>query len=123
MRLASPVFALIAALVVARGHDGGAEPPAPTSDPGNEYYTTIRPLIQKYCLGCHSTKLKKGSLDLERFRSPDAIRKDLKPWQMMIEQLEAGQMPPEEKPQPTAEERKKLMAWVRSFLEAEARAN
>src|ERR1051325_1525736 len=31
-------------------------------------------------------------------------------------------MPPKEKPQPTAEEKKQLLAWVRGFLDAEARA-
>ena len=54
-------------------------------------------------------------------RSTD-VRKDLKPWQQMIEQLEAGEMPPKEKPQPTADERKQLIAWVAAFLDAEARA-
>src|SRR5437899_1896434 len=116
----APIAGFAIALAVLR-HGSAEQPAAATAD--DEYSTTIRPLIQKYCLGCHSTKLKKGSLDLERFRSADAIRKDLKPWQMMVEQLEAGQMPPEEKPQPKAEETKKLLAWVRGFLDAEARAN
>ena len=40
----------------------------------------------------------------------------------VIEQLEAGEMPPKEKPQPTAEERKQLIAWARGFLDAEAQA-
>lgn len=88
-----------------------------------EYAKDIRPLLQKYCLGCHSTKLKKGSLDLERFGSSDEIRKDVKPWQGMIEQIETGEMPPKDKPQPTAEEKKKLIAWVKNFLDAEAKAN
>ena len=86
------------------------------------YVADIRPLISKYCLACHSTKAKKGSLDLERFASLDAIRKDLKPWQQTIEMLEAGEMPPKKKPQPTDEERKRLVTWVRDFLDAEARA-
>ena len=29
-------------------------------------------------------------------------------------------MPPKDKPQPTAEERKRLIAWTRGFLDAEA---
>jgi hypothetical protein len=85
-------------------------------------FATIQPLLTKYCLGCHSTKLKRGSLDLERFQSLDDIRKDLKPWQGLIEQIEAGEMPPKEKPQPTAEEKKQLVAWVRGFLDSEAKA-
>ncbi len=85
-------------------------------------FATVQPLLQKYCLGCHSTKLKRGSLDLERFSTLDHIRKDLKPWQGLIEQIEAGEMPPKDKPQPTADEKKQLLAWVRGFLDSEAKA-
>jgi hypothetical protein len=106
------------ALIVAGGAAG-----APTSASGSEYATVVQPLIKQYCLSCHSTKLKKGDLDLERFTSVDLVRKDLKPWQAMIEMLESGEMPPRSKPQPTADERKRLLSWVRNFLDAEARAS
>ncbi|HXD86487.1 MAG TPA: DUF1587 domain-containing protein, partial [Urbifossiella sp.] len=115
MRLAGLIALLLGSLAL----PFDAADPAPTED----YAATIRPLLQKYCLGCHSTKAKKGSLDLERFTGLDAIRKDTKPWQGLIEQLEAGEMPPKGKPQPTAAEKQKLLAWVKQFLEAEARAN
>src|SRR5262249_45614704 len=44
----------------------------------------------------------------------------VKPWQAVIEMLEAGEMPPKGKPQPTAEEREQIIAWARGFLDAEA---
>jgi hypothetical protein len=105
--------------LVIRGQGNAPKLPA---DPKTEYGTVIRPLLSKYCLSCHSTKAKKGSLDLERFASLDQVRKDLKPWQQIIEMLEAGEMPPKKKPQPTASERDRLVAWIRGFLDAEARA-
>ena len=95
---------------------------ATAADAKTEYVEKIQPLLKKYCLDCHSTNAKKGSLDLERFKSTDEIRNDLKPWQSAIEMLETEEMPPKAKPQPTAEERKALIAWMRSFLDAEARA-
>jgi hypothetical protein len=88
----------------------------------SEFSDKVRPLLVKYCLACHSTKEKKGELDLQRFTSLAAVRKDVKPWTMLIEQLEAGEMPPKGKPQPTAPERKRLIDWTRRFLNAEARA-
>ncbi len=94
----------------------------PTGYTADKYASVVQPLVKKYCLDCHSTKAKKGSLDLERFASLDQVRKDLKPWQQTIEMLEAGEMPPKGKPQPTADERKQMIAWVRGFLDAEARA-
>ena len=88
----------------------------------NGFGQTVKPLLAKYCLGCHSTKEKKGSLDLERFARLDDVRKQVKPWQSMIEQLETGEMPPKSHPQPTEAERHRLAEWVKRFLDAEARA-
>jgi hypothetical protein len=95
---------------------------SPQREPNERYLKEVQPLLKRYCLECHSTKLKKGHLDLERFGSIEQVRKELKRWQQVLEQLEAGEMPPKEKPQPTAAERKQLVAWVSGFLEAEARA-
>jgi hypothetical protein len=106
---------LIAALFLAGFRPG-------ESDLGAEYTEKIKPVLARYCLDCHSTKKKKGDLDLERFSSLDAIRKDLKPWPMVVENLDNGEMPPKKSAQPTAEERRALAAWTRSMLDAEARA-
>jgi hypothetical protein len=104
-------------------HAGAAEsvaPPAPLDDVG--FGGSVKPLLAKYCLGCHATAKKEGGLDLERFTTVASIRRDVKPWQHLIEQVEAEEMPPREKPQPTAEERMRLVTWTRNFLDAEARA-
>lgn len=102
------------------GGDGQGKA-APAAAPKREF-AHIKPLLAKYCLTCHSTKAKKGSLDLERFATLDDIRKEVKPWQGLIEQVEAGEMPPKGKPQPSDAEKKELVGWVREFLDAEARA-
>ena len=78
---------------------------------------TIRPLTELYCLKCHSKEKLKGDLDLERFTSFKEVKKHPEVWRRVLEQLEDGEMPPEDKPQPAAEEKKQLMAWTRSLLE------
>jgi hypothetical protein len=60
----------------------------------------IRPVLTKYCLGCHSTEKQKGDLDLERFQSLAEVLRHPKVWQGVAEQLALGEMPPKEKPQP-----------------------
>src|SRR4051794_1446914 len=77
---------------------GGADKPTP-AESKDDYAAVVQPLLKQYCLSCHSTKLKKGDLDLERFASLHHVRQDLKPWQAMIEMLETGEMPPKSKPQ------------------------
>ncbi len=106
--------------LIAAGADS-KDKPTPAK-PQDDYAAIVQPLVKKYCLECHSTKVKRGDLDLESFESLEQVRKNVKPWQAVVEMLEVGEMPPKKKPQPTAEEREKLIAWTRSFLDAEARA-
>jgi hypothetical protein len=113
------------AAVLAWVGSGTAQPPkaiAPAADPKAEFTATVLPVLKKYCNDCHSTKLQKGHLDLERFATVDDVRKDIKPWQSMIEQIETGEMPPKNKPQPTDAEKKQVLAWVRALMESEAKA-
>jgi hypothetical protein len=111
--------ALIACLFAAVVPSTGQSPPNGLAD---DYAKQVRPLLKTYCFSCHDAKAHKGDLDLERFSSLDAIRKDVRPWQHLIEQVDVGEMPPKGKPQPTAQERKVILAWVRTMLDAEARA-
>ena len=81
-----------------------------------DFQKDIRPLLNEFCLKCHSTKDHKGDLDLERFKSLDAVKRDAKVWQQVEEQLELGEMPPKDKPQLSSAQKTKLVAWVRGTL-------
>lgn len=97
---------------------------APQVQPANlagQYEKEVRPLLKQFCLSCHSTKAQKGDLDLEKFASLDQVRKDVKPWQAAVEMLENGEMPPKKSPQPSVQQRQKVVTWVRGMLQAEAR--
>ncbi|MFO0814181.1 MAG: DUF1592 domain-containing protein [Gemmatales bacterium] len=99
-----------------------SKPSASHEDAADGYARTVLPLFQKYCLECHSTAAKKGSLDLERLKTVADARKETKLLQNMIEQVETGEMPPKKRPQPSKAEQKQLLSWIRTFLDAEARA-
>ena len=88
---------------------------------GKEYSEGVLPLLQRYCLKCHSTEKSKGELDLERFRELAQVRGDLKPWQKLIHQLVNDEMPPKKSPQLSAAQERRLLAWVDSLLAGEAR--
>ncbi len=99
-----------------------AEPPTfATLDA--EFARDTRATLTTYCLTCHSTEDHEGDLDLERFRSINDLRHDVRVWQKVVEQLDTGEMPPKdaEKSLP-ADERAKLRGWVGRFLKAEAYA-
>ncbi len=86
------------------------------------YIRDARPLLKQYCLGCHSTAARAGSLDLERLATLDDVRRQPEVWQRVAEVLTAGEMPPAGAKQPSAQQRLALLGWVRRYLRAEARA-
>jgi hypothetical protein len=86
-----------------------------------EYPAQIYPLVQEYCIDCHSAQEKKGELDLERFLTADDVRGDTRVWQNVSRRLRDGEMPPEEEPQPSPDERRRLIDWTESYLLADAR--
>jgi hypothetical protein len=79
----------------------------------------VRPILQTYCLNCHSTKEQKGDLDLE---SSD-IQKDPHVWENVLDQMQLGEMPPKKEKQLSAAEKKQLTDWVRGTLDQIALAN
>ena len=81
-----------------------------------DFQKDIRPLLNEFCLKCHSAKDHKGDLDLERFKSLDAVKRDAKVWLQVEEQLELAEMPPKDKPQLSSAQKAKLVAWVRGTL-------
>ena len=97
---------------------------ADTSNLGEHFDSEVTAIVNRYCVSCHSTEKKKGELDLERFISLENARNEPEIWKAVQEQIGLGEMPPAEKPQPSAEERDRLIAWIERLLSevAEARA-
>ena len=89
---------------------------------GKAFATDVQPLVKHYCLDCHSTEKQKGEFDLEQFTSMAEVFKHPKPWQLVAEQIASGEMPPKDKPQPTADERRRLLDGVNTMLDAVALA-
>jgi len=102
-----------------RHHSKASAPGATPVD----FNVTVLPLMKKYCFACHNAAAKRGGLDLQRFTGVEQIRRDLKPWQGVVDHLQVGDMPPPTAPQPTAEEKRHIVSWVREFLDREGKAN
>ena len=88
-----------------------------------QYEQNVRPLLNEFCLKCHSTEKQKGDLDLERFTSSSEVLKDSKVWERVVEQLTFGAMPPEEELQPAEEQIQQLIDWVNRALDEAALVN
>src|SRR5947207_10024776 len=77
------------------------------------FQTRIKPVLGKYCFGCHGEK-KKGDLDLRVYTDESSVLRDRKTFAKVMKNLEAHEMPPEKKPQPTPEEREIITAWIQA---------
>ena len=56
------------------------------NDDVGRFQTEIRPLLEKFCLDCHSTEEQEGELDLESFDTLEAGRRQRK-WSMLSERI------------------------------------
>ena len=72
----------------------------------------IRPLMHKYCYECHGNGEKKGGVKLDGPGDIKSIMNTAEDWLTVVEVMNLGLMPPEDKPQPTAHERLTIQQWV-----------
>jgi hypothetical protein len=89
----------------------------------HQFSSRVQPFLSRYCFRCHGEKKQKAALDLSRDSTVSAIVGNPQRWQMVLERLEAKEMPPEDARQPAAEERAAVVAWIRDLREREATRN
>jgi hypothetical protein len=77
-----------------------------------DYERDVKPLLQKYCYGCHGETKKKGGLSLQAFNDKAAVLNDKPAWEKVLHNLQTKEMPPENKPQPSAAERTLVAKWI-----------
>ena len=66
--------------------------------------------LQKHCIACHGPKKSKGDLRLDQLSRDFKSGVDGQIWAEVVEKINAGEMPPEDEPQPTADEIGKVIA-------------
>jgi hypothetical protein len=72
----------------------------------------VRPILEKFCLGCHSGSKARAGFSLDAFKTQaDALKKP-KTWEKVAENLRSGTMPPEGKPKPNEAQLDRLNTWV-----------
>jgi mono/diheme cytochrome c family protein len=86
-----------------------------------EFPNSIQPIFAKYCAGCHGKEEQKGDLRFDRL-DPDIVHgKDAETWQLVLDQLNLGDMPPKKaKRRPKDSERRALVNWLTGSLKEAA---
>ncbi len=87
-----------------------------------DYTKDIVPLLEKFCVDCHSDDEAEADLNFDTFRTIDDLRSDTKAWIKVDKMLSSRQMPPKKSDQLSDSEQDTLSGWVHEFLIVEARA-
>ena len=72
----------------------------------------VHPLLATYCSDCHSEKKQKAKINLVADRNLQQLNDEQELWFRVLTQLESGTMPPKDETQPTAADRKAMIAWI-----------
>ena len=93
---------------------GAAEETKPTVVPTSQakFNSDILPILKDICFGCHGNKRAKAELNLELFCASLDFFKDGRTWEHVSKMLRHREMPPENKKQPTEDQRIMLIEFI-----------
>ena len=76
------------------------------------YADHIAPFMKKYCTSCHGGNKPKAGMALDKFKAEKDFLKDPAIPDKVAQFVHAAEMPPAKKPQPSAEEKTRFLAWI-----------
>ncbi len=113
-RAAAVVFAALM-LIAAVSRGNPCESPQ-TSVPGaarsdTTFETRIQPWLKQHCVRCHDADTMESGVRVDQLTAVVEDRQ-LRLWDGIRKQLDDEAMPPEGEPQPSAESRREVVAWI-----------
>jgi mono/diheme cytochrome c family protein len=88
------------------------------------YRATVLPFLKAHCLECHGRDDPEAKLDLSDYTSAATVASSHQIWETVLHRVVAREMPPgDSENQPTAQQRKGVVAWIHAAREHEARRN
>ena len=75
-----------------------------------------QPFIEKSCLECHGEKKAKAGFRIDLLGSDFSAAKVAEQWKEVVDRINAGEMPPEDKARPDAKQAAAFVGWVSGQL-------
>jgi hypothetical protein len=83
--------------------------------------STAQEFFSKNCYQCHNSRLSTAGLNLEPYTTSASIVKDREKFELVLQKLQAGEMPPKGIPRPADADLKSVETWIqRAFDRADA---
>ncbi|TWU23400.1 hypothetical protein Pla52o_29360 [Novipirellula galeiformis] len=107
---------LIALLLVVMGFSSPAiAQPGRDKDPLS-WDRQIHRIVRQYCVRCHNTDESSGNVNLAQYHDIRRILEHRRTWEVALTVIERGEMPPEDERQPSDEQRRNLIEFIRQTL-------
>ncbi|MCD8533499.1 MAG: DUF1592 domain-containing protein [Verrucomicrobia bacterium] len=75
----------------------------------------IQKIVNKNCSECHGPKKSKGGLNFDDYPDYMSVVNDVDLWKMVLERVQASEMPPSGSPEMDYNQRQTLMNWLRKL--------
>ena len=73
----------------------------------------VRPVLEKHCFNCHGPEKQKGKVRLDTL-NPDLVNStSAETWHDALDNINLGEMPPEDEPAISDQDRRVLTDWIR----------
>ncbi len=84
----------------------------PTIAPAQTFDQSVKPLLVQKCRGCHNDQLSSGGLSVTNFLDPASITTKREGWELILDKLRAGEMPPPSVTKPAPEKVEALVTYI-----------
>jgi hypothetical protein len=64
------------------------------------FQAAVDPVFRTVCMGCHNARLASGGLNIQPFLDPKSLTESRDGWDIILQKLRAGEMPPKGVPRP-----------------------
>ena len=105
MRLVAPILLLLSFRLSVSIADA-ADPAVPPR---------VTAFVQSYCINCHGPKKQQGDFRVDQLKV-SANAADAENWQLVLDNLQLGEMPPKDAKQPQPAEVEQVTSWIRDEL-------
>ncbi len=78
------------------------------------FHTAVDPVFKNVCAGCHNPQLSSGGMNIQVFLDPQSLTKNRDGWEIILQKIRTGEMPPKGIPKPPAEKLDALTSYIQS---------
>jgi len=88
----------------------------PENQARDTFEKQVKPFIRQHCVECHSGLNAKASFQIDRLGLDFHDPANANAWQEVMDEINLGEMPPEEKPRPEADQVFEVAEWIAGEL-------